>query len=39
MADTLPPEMSRDDEYSAHNDRRYALLDDLCQMLKTWKLL
>ncbi len=26
--DTLPPEMPRDDEYSAHNDRRYALLDD-----------
>ena len=25
--DTLPPEMPRDDEYSAHNDRRYALLD------------
>ncbi|MGT2772116.1 phosphoglycerate mutase [Streptococcus marimammalium] len=26
--DTLPPLMSRDDEHSAHNDRRYALLDD-----------
>ena len=26
--DTLPPEMPRDDEYSAHNDRRYALFDD-----------
>lgn len=26
--DTLPPLMPRDDEYSAHTDRRYALLDD-----------
>ncbi|SJZ41896.1 2,3-bisphosphoglycerate-dependent phosphoglycerate mutase [Pilibacter termitis] len=26
--DVLPPDMARDDEYSAHNDRRYALLDD-----------
>ncbi|MDR0690552.1 MAG: phosphoglycerate mutase [Streptococcaceae bacterium] len=26
--DTLPPEMPRDDKYSAHTDRRYALLDD-----------
>ncbi|MBJ8325361.1 phosphoglycerate mutase [Streptococcus pacificus] len=26
--DTLPPLMSRDDEHSAHTDRRYALLDD-----------
>lgn len=26
--DTLPPKMPRDDENSAHNDRRYALLDD-----------
>ncbi|MDR1567534.1 MAG: phosphoglycerate mutase [Streptococcaceae bacterium] len=26
--DTLPPLMPRDDQYSAHTDRRYALLDD-----------
>lgn len=26
--DVLPPEMPRDDKYSAHADRRYALLDD-----------
>lgn len=26
--DVLPPAMPRDDEYSAHTDRRYALLDD-----------
>jgi 2,3-bisphosphoglycerate-dependent phosphoglycerate mutase len=26
--DTLPPEMSHDDQYSAHTDRRYANLDD-----------
>jgi 2,3-bisphosphoglycerate-dependent phosphoglycerate mutase len=36
--DTLPPEMPRDDEHSAHNDRRYAMLDDSvipdCENLK-----
>ena len=26
--DVLPPKMDRDDEYSAHKDRRYASLDD-----------
>ncbi|MDR2832833.1 MAG: phosphoglycerate mutase [Streptococcaceae bacterium] len=26
--DVLPPDMARDDEHSAHTDRRYALLDD-----------
>ena len=26
--DVLPPKMDRDDEYSAHGDRRYAKLDD-----------
>ncbi|MDY3042415.1 2,3-bisphosphoglycerate-dependent phosphoglycerate mutase, partial [Streptococcus pluranimalium] len=26
--DVLPPEMAKDDEHSAHTDRRYALLDD-----------
>ena len=26
--DVLPPAMDRDDEHSAHTDRRYALLDD-----------
>ena len=26
--DVLPPNMDRDDQYSAHNDRRYANLDD-----------
>ena len=26
--DVLPPNMDRDDEYSAHTDRRYASLDD-----------
>ncbi|OFI45787.1 phosphoglycerate mutase [Floricoccus tropicus] len=26
--DTLPPDMPRDSEYSAHSDRRYAKLDD-----------
>lgn len=26
--DTLPPDMARDDKYSAHNDRRYANLED-----------
>ena len=26
--DVLPPAMPRDDEYSAHTDRRYASLDD-----------
>ena len=26
--DTLPPNMSKDDPYSAHTDRRYAHLDD-----------
>ena len=26
--DVLPPAMDRDDEHSAHTDRRYASLDD-----------
>lgn len=26
--DVLPPDMARDDQYSAHSDRRYANLDD-----------
>ena len=26
--DVLPPNMDRDDEHSAHTDRRYASLDD-----------
>ena len=26
--DVLPPAMAKDDEYSAHTDRRYANLDD-----------
>ena len=35
--DVLPPEMDRDDEHSAHTDRRYASLDDSSNS-RCWKL-